>query len=307
MRVLLLILGLVWSATAENFAVIVGINHYDAPITNVTTLKGACNDARIFKKLLIKNGFKAKNITLLLDEDATKKGILSALTTVSKKLKKGRNDKFFYFHAGHGAKLTSIKNVFSNLSKTAVLLPYDVKEDDVHSFIVTQNDLVPLFKTIDKKITFGMLIFDSCYSQFAYRSMGDVEERGHFQSRVYPKKIPVDPKRFKLKGSSVTYPYSNLISLSSSDAYTTSKEDMDKKRGVFSMALDYCLEESPVSTYSSLKMCLDRKYTKQVYVIKKPTERSALETVFTLYYKSQISSVKAKIQTNIPLSRLVID
>lgn len=304
MRVLLLFLGLVWSAYAENFAVIVGINHYTAPTSKVSTLEGACNDAKIFKRLLIKNGFKAKNIFLLLDENATKKGILTALKEVQKKLKKGRGDKFFYFHAGHGSKLTDIKNPYSDLSKTAVLLPYDVNTSDAYSFIITQNDLAPHFRAIDKKISFGMLIFDSCYSQFAYRGMGDVEDGKHFRSRYYSGKIFVDPKTFKLSGSSLVYPYHHLLSLASSDADTTSKEDKDKKRGVFSMALDYCLEESTISTSSSLKMCLDRKYTKQVYVFKKPTEISELETVFTLYHKSQISSAKSKIQTDIPLSRL---
>jgi len=304
MRVLLLIFFLVWSAEAKNFAVIVGIDHYTAPENSVTTLKGACNDAKIFRKLLIRNGFESENITLLLEENATKKDILIALRNVSEKLQRGRNDKFFYFHAGHGAKLTKVKGIFADLSKTAVLLPHDVNTDDAHSFIITQNDLVPLFKVIDQKITFGMLIFDSCYSQFAYRSMGDTEERGDFQARVYTGEIAVDPKNFQLNGSSIKYPYSNLISLSASDAYTTAKEDTDKKRGVFSMALNYCLEESSISTNDSLKMCLDRKYSKQVYVFKKPKDSSSLETVFTLYHKSQISSVKAKIQTNIPLSRL---
>ena len=304
MRVLLLVFTLVCSAVAEDFAVIVGINHYDAPISSVPVLKGACNDAKIFKKLLIKNGFKSKNITLLLDKDATKEGILSTLREIGKKLKKGRGDRFFYFHAGHGAKLTAVKDVLSDLSKTAVLLPYDVNESDAYSFIVTQNDLFPRFKTIDLKVKFGMLVFDSCYSQFAYRSMGDVEEKGHFQARNYPKPILVDPEKFTLSGSTETYPYSHLVSLSSSDAFTTSKEDTKKKRGVFSMALEYCLKESSITTNSSLKMCLDRKYTKQVYVFKKPTEISELETVFTLYHKSQISRAKAKIQTDIPLSRL---
>ena len=304
MRALLLISVLVCSAIAEDFAVIVGIDHYTAPITSVDTLKGACNDAKIFKKLLIRNGFKSKNITLLLDETATKKGILTALKEVQKKLKKGRGDKFFYFHAGHGAKLTAVNGVFSDLSKTAVLLPYDVNETDVYSFIVTQNDLFPIFKTIDQKIKFGMLVFDSCYSQFAYRGMGDVQEKGHFKTRVYRGEIDVNPKTFKLRGSTKNYPYSHLVSLSSSDAFTASKEDTKKKRGIFSMASDYCLEESSISTNASLKMCLDRKYTKQVYVFKKPTEISELETVFTFYHKSQISSAKSKIQTDIPLSRL---
>lgn len=304
MRILLLIFVLVWSASAKNFAVIVGIDHYTAPTSSVPTLKGACNDARIFKELLIKNGFKSENITLLLEENATKKGILMALKDVSKKLKKGRNDKFFYFHAGHGAKLTKVKGTFSDLSKTAVLLPSDVNIGDAYSFIITQNDLFPLFKAIDKKIKFGMLVFDSCYSEFAYRSMGDAEERGNFQARVYPGKIVIDPKKFQLSGSSMTYPYSNLIYLSASDVDTTAKEDIDKKRGVFSMALTYCLQESSISTNASLKMCLDRKYTKQSYVFNKPIKRSELETIFTLYNKSLISKLKTKVQTNIPLSRL---
>ena len=303
MRVLFLILGLVWSLSAEKFAVVVGIDKY-APTIRVTTLEGACNDAIIFKDLLVKNGFKSENVILLLDEDATKRGILSALTNVTKRLNKKRGDKFFYFHAGHGFKLTDIKDPYSDLSKTAVLVPYDAKKNDVHSFIVTQNDLAPHFREIDKKISFGMLIFDSCYSQFAYRGMGDVEDTSNFRARYYKGKIIVNPETFSLSGSSMVYPYRHLVSLASSDAYTSSKEDKKAKRGVFSMALEYCLKESSISTTGSLKMCLDRKYTKQVYVFKKPKKSSDLETVFTLYHKSQISKTKTTIQTDIPLSQL---
>ena len=303
MRVLFLILGLVWSLSAEKFAVVVGIDKY-APTIRVTTLEGACNDATIFKELLVKNGFKSENVTLLLNEDATKKGILFALKEVTKKLNKKRGDKFFYFHAGHGFKLTDVKDPYSDLSKTAVLVPYDAKKNDVHSFIVTQNDLAPHFREIDKKISFGMLSFDSCYSQFAYRGMGDVEDTSNFRARYYDGKIIVDPETFSLSGSSLVYPYSHLVSLASSDADTSSKEDKKAKRGVFSMALEYCLKESSISTTGSLKMCLDRKYTKQVYVLKKPENSSDLETVFSLYHESQISKTKTTIQTNIPLSQL---
>lgn len=301
MRVLLLIISLMVTLYAKNFAVIVGINKYIEP--NVTTLEGACNDAKIFREILIQNGFKSENITLLLDENATKKAILSALVEVEKKLKRARGDKFFYFHAGHGSKLTDIKVPDNNLNKTAVLLPHDVNKSDIYSFIITQNDLAPHFQKIDKKIKYGMLIFDSCYSQFAYRDITSVEEGEHFRSRYYTGKIPID-KNFHLLGGSLKYPYHHLLSLASSDAYTTSKEDRDKKRGLFSMALDYCIQESSIITNASLKMCLDRKYTKQVYVFKKPDEINERETIFSLYQKSLVNKTKVQIHTTIPLSRL---
>ena len=59
----------------EHFALIIGINKYDS----LNDLEYAVNDAKSIKEVLIqKFSYKEENITLLLDKQATKDGIMDA-------------------------------------------------------------------------------------------------------------------------------------------------------------------------------------------------------------------------------------
>lgn len=286
----------------KNFALIVGIDNYLSSLS-VPKLYGAKNDAKAFEALLLTNGFLAENIIVLLDENATKDAIVKALVNLETKMQKGRKDTFYYFHAGHGARLSDVDVEISSDRKTAVLLPYDFSPKVENSFLLTHNDLRPHFEQIDKKISFGMLSFDSCFSGYASRGTPEYDNN-RYQTRFYDKPIKMNKNNFKLKANLDEYAYNNIIALSASSSTEKSKEDMKVGRGVFSMAMEHCLQEEKKTTIKSLKNCLDRKYTIQRYVFDVP-DQNMKKDIFELNQETLAQS-KAVVYTQIDLEELAL-
>ena len=71
----------------ESYAVIIGINNYQSEKFN--NLAFAVEDARSISDLLInKLGYKVENVHLILDEEATRKNILTKLYHIAKNAQK---------------------------------------------------------------------------------------------------------------------------------------------------------------------------------------------------------------------------
>ncbi len=252
---------------AEDYAVVVGIDKYKQP--GINYLVGAENDALAYRDILLLNGVKEKNIKFLVNEDATKASIKEALNWVIKNIKSG--DRFYYFHAGHGTSLKDNRGYFDgitlkNINRTGVLLPYNYKDGDIDSLIITQNDLRPYFEKIDKKVSFGLLVFDACYSGFAYRGATHSIRKKTLISRDIPS-LGIGNNKIK---NYIGYPYQNTYALTAIDSMHKSYEDPDHKRGIFTMALEGCIFESKKTYAKSLEICLDRRYLKQTYKFKYP-------------------------------------
>lgn len=296
MKLFVLIMGLLVCVYAEKFAVVVGIDNYKNPFS-MGGLEGAVNDAEVFNSFLLSNGFRQENVLLLLNKNATKKGIQSALLTIESRLKKGRGDRFYYFHAGHGAKLNIMRSKLERVGQTALLIPYDFLESDSSSYILTERDLMPIFKKIDKKITFGMLTFDSCYSENAYRG-----GKSRYRKRGFNQPLEINVTKYNTAQDDI-YPYKNIISLSASGLNQRSEEDEVLKRGKFSMAMEYCLQEQIETTDNSLKKCLNRKYTKTLYRFKAPNTRSSSSILFRLQ-TNPMRQFKVLVQTDMDRAKL---
>ena len=297
MRVLLLIIGLMGLGFAENYAVVVGIDNYKQQ--GIDNLIGAKNDAVAYRNLLLLNGLKASNIKFLINETATKMNIKNALLWVSEHIQDG--DGFYYFHAGHGTILEDKRNFISsalldNLNKTGILLPHDYSNRDLNSLIITSRDLRPYFEKIDKKVSFGLLAFDSCYSGYAYRG-ASLMQKGRFLSRKVPP-IVINKKN-NLGKYKDTYPYQNLYALSASTPDEKSFEDKSKRRGIFTMVLEQCIKERKISNKKSLRICLDREYD-PTYIFKSPSSNSNP----TFFKINSYQSSKIKIKSSFSLSSL---
>lgn len=262
---------------AEDYAVVVGIDEYKQ--SGIRYLVGAKNDALAYRDILLLNGVKEKNIKFLDNEHATKESIQKALEWAEKSIKKG--DRFYYFHAGHGTSLQDNRDFIDgsglkNIRQTAVLLPYNYKDGDTNSLIITQNDLKPYFEKIDENVSFGLIVFDTCYAGFAYRGLGASLKKSSLVSRDIPTLFgKVDVKNYS------GYPYSHLYALTASDSNHKSYEDKEQKRGIFTMALEGCIFESQKTYRNSLEMCLDRRYLKQTYKFK-PLKSDANPLLFDL-------------------------
>ncbi|WP_426430605.1 caspase family protein [Winogradskyella sp. HB-48] len=100
---LLLLLALMFSLNvmAEKYAIIIAIGDYP-PKTGWSSISSA-NDVPLIKNTLLKQNFKAENITVLSNSEATRAGILSAIEDLQSKVKPG--DIVVLHYSGHGQQI----------------------------------------------------------------------------------------------------------------------------------------------------------------------------------------------------------
>lgn len=153
-------------------AVIVGINEYeDARIRN---LSFARRDAEVLAEILRDPSlgrFPEGNVSLLLDGDATRRNIVSAIGTQLRRAA-SPDDLVCVFFAGHGA-TDPDPGARSNDGLAKYLLPHDADLDDLFSSALPMQDVERFFNRIAaRQIVFFL---DACYSggadTFATRSV----------------------------------------------------------------------------------------------------------------------------------------
>jgi len=167
-RISLLILALAFSlnASAEKYGLIIAVGDYPTK-TGWSSISSA-NDVPIIKKALLNQNFKEENISVLLNEAATRNGILSAIETLKAKLKPG--DIVVIHYSGHG------QQIFDNNGeeidgKDEAIVPYDalvrytsnykgenhIRDDELGNIIANFRN------TLGKDGQLLMLL-DSCHS-----------------------------------------------------------------------------------------------------------------------------------------------
>ena len=139
------------------WAVVIGINGYQ----HIRQLKYAVSDARLFHDYLVKyTKIPKKNVTLLLDQEATLTKIRSALGTHLKSMA-GKDDMVIIYFAGHGA---TEKDVMSpdgdGLEK--YLLPFDANPSDLYATAMPMREISFIFNRVQSERL--VFIADSCYS-----------------------------------------------------------------------------------------------------------------------------------------------
>ena len=139
----------------ESWAVVVGIDAYQS----WPRLHYAVNDARGVRDLLVKRyHFKPENVVTLLDEEATRAGILKALgDTLADPARVKRDDRVFVFFAGHGVtrKLPSGKSL-------GYLVPVDADRDNYQSQAISMTNFQDVSEAIPAKHV--LFVTDACYS-----------------------------------------------------------------------------------------------------------------------------------------------
>jgi len=151
---------------AEDVAICIGVNKYPG-LHDGANLDGCVNDARLFAQKLQLYGFR--RIIVLADQEATKGGILSAISGVNASL--GSGDRVVVFFAGHGT--------FSSDGK-AVILPGDAQENTEANDLGV-DDLYSAVKSLHSGAK--TIVLDSCHSGAMARAF----QRGFkgFRSRAY--------------------------------------------------------------------------------------------------------------------------
>jgi peptidoglycan/xylan/chitin deacetylase (PgdA/CDA1 family)/uncharacterized caspase-like protein/predicted negative regulator of RcsB-dependent stress response len=142
----------------ESWAVVVGIDQY----THWPRLSYAGNDARAIREMLVeKLGFKPQNVTMLLNEQATRDKILSAIgDTLADPARVAREDRVFVFFAGHGA-----TRKLPNGRALGYIVPVDADTANYQGTAISMTNFQDMSEAIPAKHVF--FVMDACYSGIA--------------------------------------------------------------------------------------------------------------------------------------------
>ncbi|MDR7270780.1 peptidoglycan/xylan/chitin deacetylase (PgdA/CDA1 family)/uncharacterized caspase-like protein [Pelomonas saccharophila] len=139
----------------DSHALVIGINQYTA----WPKLSHAVRDAQAMRESLVTRfGFRADNVTLLTDAEATRANILKALNERfgdSKRVR--RDDRVFVFFAGHGStrRLPSGREV-------GYIVPVDAGLNDLQADAIAMPQLQEVAEAITAK--HALFVIDACYS-----------------------------------------------------------------------------------------------------------------------------------------------
>ncbi|MCZ6752628.1 MAG: caspase family protein, partial [Acidobacteria bacterium] len=138
---------------AERYALLIGISEY----ANTTIdLNFAANDARALNDLLLDpeiGAYKPENIRLLLNEEATRKNIMSSLNSwLGNRVQE--QDSVLIFYSGHGA--------LGN-GNEAYWVTYDADVEDLYASALSNTDISELIAKLPAKRK--LTLIDSCYSE----------------------------------------------------------------------------------------------------------------------------------------------
>jgi uncharacterized caspase-like protein len=217
----------VMPACAENYAVLAGVSHYALgerqPQMN---LEGPAWDLPAMRTAIEQRGFAAGNIVLLLDEQATGKAILRALSAMVAKA--GPGDFVLFYFSGHGTSGFDRNNLELATGigpQTGALVPYDFSTASrsalLASLIIGRRDLRPILARLNSS-AHALVILDSCYSQDASRDIAprgrsrylDLQELGTRGLVVEETEPAAESASTAAAGSlESVYPYANIVSL----------------------------------------------------------------------------------------------
>jgi peptidoglycan/xylan/chitin deacetylase (PgdA/CDA1 family) len=142
----------------ESWAVVVGIDEYKS----WPRLQYAVSDARAVRELLVgKYQFKPENVTLLLNQDATREKILAALgDRLADGEKVQKDDRVFVFFAGHG-----ITRKLPNGRSLGYIVPVEADTANYQSQAISMTNFQDVSEAIPAKHVF--YVMDACYSGVA--------------------------------------------------------------------------------------------------------------------------------------------
>lgn len=138
----------------KSWALVIGINEYE----HASPLEFACNDAKGVRDALISDfEFPDSDVKMLLDEQATREGIMQAfLDFASEKVQP--DDRVLVFFAGHGITRTSSRG------EVGFLVPVDGESGNLET-LIRWDELTRNCDLIQAKHVF--FVMDACYGGLA--------------------------------------------------------------------------------------------------------------------------------------------
>lgn len=146
-------------ARAEKWALMVGVNEYQAP--SIPGLRGCENDIYLMKKVLTdRYGFPEKNIRTIFSKDATKKRIVEEFNTWLVAQAKP-DDVVVFDYSGHGSQILAKKTEAHPDGLDSTICPTDIRTSAALNDIPGEELGRMISKLKARSIT---VILDSCHS-----------------------------------------------------------------------------------------------------------------------------------------------
>ena len=148
-------------------ALLVGVNKYKLPGSD---LQGCVNDVTNVRDILLKFfSFTVEDIRLIVDERATKQGIVDRLAWLVEGAKAG--DRLLFHFSGHGSQIRDRDGDELKDHMDEILCPHDMDWDG--TFIV-DDELKKVFSGIPKGVVLEVVL-DSCHSGTGTRELFAIE------------------------------------------------------------------------------------------------------------------------------------
>ena len=238
-------------AIGENRALVIGISQY----TEINNLKYADADAREFSQLLTEfSDYSKQNVTVLLNQQATKKRISQEIIKIIEESKRKQFDNFIFMFAGHGVESrikTKDKNKRIEERETNIFLaPSDASLNENNFFLISGGKEITNETFINKEWLAQQLsrinaktisvVIDSCYS--GNKSFFSLLEKEHSSDQLLPKNQTraisiqnIDPNN--LVDSKISLIPKRLAYLASSRDDQASAEYDELRHGALSYAI----------------------------------------------------------------------
>ena len=162
-----------WIGHATQRALLIGVGDY---IGARSDLDGPPHDVAAMRDVLTTHlGFAPRNIVELVDNAATRQGILGALDALVRDAKRG--DFAFVYLSGHGTGPYNAQTAALSLSRdTAAFVPADYPfagaPDALRdALLIGKRDIRPRLEEIDRRGVSGMVVVDSCFAENSTRSI----------------------------------------------------------------------------------------------------------------------------------------
>lgn len=222
-------------AEAVKRALLVGVGNYVD--SRVPDLQGPPHDVAALRAALVQHGgFGDENITVLLDDDATHSGILAAIEALGDASQPG--DFVLIYLSGHGTSAFNPSLLLPLPHHSGAFVPVDFaasgsQSEQLASLVIGARDLRPLLQDIDNKKVRGLILVDSCYSQYtsraAYAPASTVYRTLPSGLTAGLEDITFDAVDFADEAAQ-TYPYRHLATLTASSKKEKAIDETDPHR-----------------------------------------------------------------------------
>ena len=139
----------------NSWALIIGIDKYE----NVHKLNYAVDDAESIKDILINSfDFPEENVSLLINEQASKQNIIKSFSTITKNAKS--NDRVVVFFAGHGETMD-----LPGGGEKGYLIPVEGDANDLYVTSIPMDELKQI--ALMSKAKHMLYLVDACYGGIA--------------------------------------------------------------------------------------------------------------------------------------------